>query len=165
MQLVERGNAQISDPVWMYLGDSWKKKNMSVYKPGSYDDDTGEYETVPCEKTITLKMLLTHTSGLSYGFDARGFMNKVDAIYRKAKLHRADLSTLSGGGDAGGASAGGGGGGGGGGGFIPSPARRTKYGPYNGPLAEFCERLAKQPLLFQPGKHWWYGFNSDVVGR
>jgi len=31
--------------------------------------------------------------------------------------------------------------------------------------AEFINRLAKAPLLFQPGTRWEYSFSTDVVGR
>jgi CubicO group peptidase (beta-lactamase class C family) len=67
-----KGKLLLTDPVWKYLGDSWKKKNMRVYKEGSYDPATKAFETVPCERSITVSMLLTHTSGLSYGFDVSG---------------------------------------------------------------------------------------------
>ena len=32
-------------------------------------------------------------------------------------------------------------------------------------LAEMVKLIAKQPLLFSPGKHWAYGLSVDVVGR
>merc|ERR1719199_15664 len=33
-------------------------------------------------------------------------------------------------------------------------------------LAEFCDALPKAgPLLFQPGTHFSYGVNTDVLGR
>ena len=67
-----KGKLLLTDPVWKYLGDSWKKRNMRVYKEGSYDPATKAFETVPCERSITVSMLLTHTSGLSYGFDVSG---------------------------------------------------------------------------------------------
>ena len=78
MQLYEQGKFLLSHPVHLYLGDSWKKQNMRVYKAGNFKDG---YETVPCKKNISIKHLLTHTSGLSYGFDSRGVLNKVDEIY------------------------------------------------------------------------------------
>ena len=37
-------------------------------------------KTVPCERTVTVLHLLTHTSGLSYGFDAEGMANPVDYL-------------------------------------------------------------------------------------
>ena len=32
-------------------------------------------------------------------------------------------------------------------------------------LKQFVDRLAEQPLLFQPGSFYKYGFNTDVAGR
>ncbi|MDX2163966.1 MAG: serine hydrolase domain-containing protein [Gammaproteobacteria bacterium] len=32
-------------------------------------------------------------------------------------------------------------------------------------LEEMVKLIAKQPLLFSPGKHWAYGLSTDVVGR
>jgi len=78
----------LTDPVWKHLGPRWKKNNMKVFVPGSYDDATGDYRTEPCAKTITIRMILTHTSGLSYGFDADGIENKVRLLLVTALGHR-----------------------------------------------------------------------------
>lgn len=32
-------------------------------------------------------------------------------------------------------------------------------------LSEMCDRIAKSPLLYQPGSHFNYGFNLEVLGR
>ena len=74
MQLYEQGKFLLTDPVHLYLGANWKKQNMRVYDSGSHADG---YTTVPCRRSITIKDLLTHTSGLSYGFDYLGISNKV----------------------------------------------------------------------------------------
>ncbi|MGB7730907.1 MAG: serine hydrolase domain-containing protein [Candidatus Acidiferrum sp.] len=37
--------------------------------------------------------------------------------------------------------------------------------PYDGTIADSVERLAKQPLLFNPGERWEYGLSVDVLGR
>lgn len=37
--------------------------------------------------------------------------------------------------------------------------------PYGGTLGESVERLAKLPLLFNPGERWEYGLSVDVLGR
>eukprot|EP00943_MAST-04B_sp_MAST-4B-sp1_P004617 g4617.t1 len=129
MQLYEEGKFLLSDPVFLYLGDAWKKSNMRVYASG----DAKNYKTVPCTKNINIKHLLTHTSGLSYGFDAKGVMNKVDEIYYAE-------GTIS--------------------------LRSIKFKEEQETnLASFCDRLAKAPLMFQPGQHYNYGFNTDVCGR
>ena len=88
MMLFEMGRLHISDPVHLYLGEMWKKKNMSVYVPNSYDMKTGNYDTGPCKRTITIKHLLTHTSGLTYGFDVHGLSNKVDKIFHNIMRSR-----------------------------------------------------------------------------
>ena len=124
MMLFEMGKLHISDPAYLYLGEKWKKRNMRVYVQNSYDTKTKHYETRACERTITIKHLLTHTSGITYGFDVNGLSNKVDKIFHD-KLR----------------------------------SRKTN-------LKEFVENLLPTvPLMFQPGKHWWYGFNTDVLGR
>lgn len=42
---------------------------------------------------------------------------------------------------------------------------RCDFGPGDGPLAEVVARLARLPLLFEPGTAWNYGVASDVLGR
>lgn len=37
--------------------------------------------------------------------------------------------------------------------------------PYDGTIADSVERLAKLPLLFNPGERWEYGLGVDVLGR
>ena len=48
----------------------------------------GKIPTVPCNRTITIRHLLTHTSGISYGFDTAGALIKVDRMYAKGGLYR-----------------------------------------------------------------------------
>ena len=93
MQLFEQGKFLLSDPVHLYLGKTWKKKNMSIYKSGNFKDG---YKTTKCKSTVTIKHLLTHTSGLSYGFDPHGIVNKVDEIlYKEGYLpHNDELSVV-----------------------------------------------------------------------
>ena len=89
MQMYEEGRFLLTDPLHLYLGPAWKKQNMKVYKEGLGDPYASS--TVPCERTITIKHILMHTSGLSYGFDRTGTYNKVDGIYHREKyLPRAD---------------------------------------------------------------------------
>eukprot|EP00940_MAST-03C_sp_MAST-3C-sp2_P003017 g3017.t1 len=72
-------------------------------------------------------MLLTHTSGITYGFDTRGVANKVDRIFNE-KLRACPAAKKS--------------------------------------LATFAEDfLPSVPLIFQPGSSWFYGYNTDVLGR
>mmetsp|Transcript_7398 Transcript_7398/g.9675 ORF Transcript_7398/g.9675 Transcript_7398/m.9675 type:complete len:293 (-) Transcript_7398:688-1566(-) len=126
MMLYERGLFQLTDPVHMYLGEKWKKKNMRVFVEG---DAVDGYKTEPCKKSITIHQVLTHTSGLTYGFDMAGIQNKLDQIYHAEGL------------------------------YAPKEGHDMR------PLAEFVDKLAELPLLFQPGSAWNYGFNVEVVGR
>jgi|EP01043_Picozoa_sp_COSAG02_P034255 CubicO group peptidase (beta-lactamase class C family) len=81
MILYEEGRFQLGDPLFLYLGETWKKDNMTVCVGGhpKEGDKRGPVVTEPCSKTMTIVDVLTHTSGLSYGFDPVG--NPVDALY------------------------------------------------------------------------------------
>ena len=72
MMLYERGFFQLDDSVSKYI-PGWA--DLSVYESGSGD----RMKTASCKTPMTIKHLLTHTSGLTYGF-----MNSdpVDALYR-----------------------------------------------------------------------------------
>ncbi|HEX5677060.1 MAG TPA: serine hydrolase domain-containing protein, partial [Alcanivorax sp.] len=76
MQLYEQGKFLLNEPVHKYI-PSWR--NLRVYKSGSYPD----FQTEPVATTMTIRDLLTHTSGLTYGFTER---TEVDAAYRQLKL-------------------------------------------------------------------------------
>ena len=76
MMLYEEGLFQLDDPVAKHI-ESWT--DLSVFDRGSEE----QYVTVEPEAPMTIKHLLTHTSGLTYGF-----MNAhpVDAMYRSAQV-------------------------------------------------------------------------------
>jgi len=82
MTLYEEGRFLLSDPVHLYLGERWRKASMRVYVSGGPSD----FKTEPCSKSITIRDVLTHTSGLTYGFDQAGIANKVDAIYARLAI-------------------------------------------------------------------------------
>lgn len=114
MMLYEEGRFQLDDPISRYLP---MFKEMRVYAGGTAD----KYDTVPAKSQITFKQLLTHTSGLTYGFTG----SPVSAIYQAAKF---DFQTDE------------------------------------GTLWSMMERLAKLPLLAQPGTEWNYSVSTDVLG-
>jgi CubicO group peptidase (beta-lactamase class C family) len=114
MMLYEEGRFQLDDPISRYLP---MFKDVRVYAGGGAE----KYDTVPAKSPITFKQLLTHTSGLTYGFTG----SPVSAIYQAAKF---DFQTE----DAG--------------------------------LWQMMERLAKLPLLAQPGTEWNYSVSTDVLG-
>jgi CubicO group peptidase (beta-lactamase class C family) len=59
MILQEEGKLLISDPVGKYIPE-FQKTKVAVLKPGGYD-------VVDAKRPITIRDLLTHTSGVSYG--------------------------------------------------------------------------------------------------
>ncbi len=73
MQLYEQGKFLLTDPVSKFIPEF---KNMTVLKDG---------EVVAAEGEMTMQQLLTHTTGLTYGF---GFDpdDALDKMYGEAKL-------------------------------------------------------------------------------
>jgi methyl acetate hydrolase len=63
MQLIEQGRVGLEDPAGKYLPEL---AHLSVFE--SFDSRTGAYTLRPARKTITVRHLLTHTSGLGYNF-------------------------------------------------------------------------------------------------
>jgi CubicO group peptidase (beta-lactamase class C family) len=72
LALYEEGRFQLDDPISRFLPCF---AEMRVFTGGS----RGKVETVPAERGITFRDLLTHTSGLTYGFMESSL---VDAMYR-----------------------------------------------------------------------------------
>ena len=73
MQLYEQGRFLLTDSVARYIPEL---KQMNVLKDG---------EIVPAKRKMTMHHLLTHTAGLSYGFDPN---DPVDKLYHEADLWR-----------------------------------------------------------------------------
>jgi CubicO group peptidase (beta-lactamase class C family) len=73
MMLHERGAFQLGDPVHNWLPE-WE--HLRVYRYGQHPN----FVTVPVERAMTVRDLLMHTSGLSYGIMER---THLDAAYRK----------------------------------------------------------------------------------
>ena len=120
MILWEQGFFNLNDPLFKFIPEFKDVKVLVM-------DKTQEkgYRLEPVKSPITIRHLLTHTSGISYGF----FSHPVIA---QCYLDN-DISD----------------------GF-----RIT-----DGTIGEMTKRLAKCPLLFQPGTGWQYGLNFDVLGH
>jgi CubicO group peptidase (beta-lactamase class C family) len=73
MMLYEEGHFQLDDPITRFLPCF---TDMRVFSGGM----RGKLDTVPAERDITFRDLLTHTSGLTYGFMEA---SPVDALYRE----------------------------------------------------------------------------------
>jgi CubicO group peptidase (beta-lactamase class C family) len=83
MMLVEEGKLGLDDDVHTHI-PSWRK--LGVYAsglPGLLSDTTGQFVTLPPKRPMKVIDLVTHTSGLTYGFMHR---TSVDAAYRAGKV-------------------------------------------------------------------------------
>src|SRR5689334_22323119 len=83
MMLVEEGLIGLDDAVHNYI-PAWK--DLGVYAsgmPSLLADAPPSFITTPTSRPMKVVDLLTHTSGLTYGFMMR---SAVDAAYRKAKV-------------------------------------------------------------------------------
>jgi CubicO group peptidase (beta-lactamase class C family) len=116
MMLYEAGAFQLDDPVARYLPEF---ADTRVWAGGG----AGVDDTVPMATSMTVRHLMTHTSGLTYGFMQA---NVVDGRYRAERIE------------------------------FPGDA---------GSLAELVARLARIPLICQPGSEWNYSVSTDVLGR
>ncbi|TXS91937.1 beta-lactamase family protein [Parahaliea maris] len=76
MTLYERGLFAIDDPVYRFIPEF---RQLAVRKAGSYP----LFETVPCQRPMTIRDLLTHTSGLTYDFLRE---SNIDYAYRKLQV-------------------------------------------------------------------------------
>jgi CubicO group peptidase (beta-lactamase class C family) len=121
MQLYEQGKLGLDDQVQNYI-PAFKKTQVL----DTFNEKDSSYTTVPVKSPITIRQLLTHTSGIAYGDFNPG---KVMAVYKKNNMLGVGLSHDS------------------------------------WTTEEFINRLAEVPLAFQPGDHFMYGLNMDVLGR
>ena len=115
MMLYEEGRFQLDDPISKFL-PAFANQRVAV------GGMRGKVDTVPAVRDICFRDLLSHTSGLTYGFMESG---PVDAMYREAV---------------------------------------ADFGNPDGDLMETAEKLAKLPLLAQPGAEWNYSVSTDVLG-
>jgi CubicO group peptidase (beta-lactamase class C family) len=79
MMLWEEGKFRLDDPISKYIPEF---KNPQVLKSFKYADTT--YTTEPAKSEITIRHLLTHTSGLGYGVIDSD--ERMKMIYQKANV-------------------------------------------------------------------------------
>ena len=79
MILVEEGKLQLSEPVSKYI-PAFKQTTVAVPPPVG-TPGSGRYAIVPARREITIRDLLTHTAGISYG---QG--NPAEAQYKAAGI-------------------------------------------------------------------------------
>ena len=119
MMLFEEGKLALTDPVSRFIPAF---REMKVVTRGA----AGTEPTLqPARRQITIRDLLTHRSGLTYGF-----LDNAQAgnAYRQTSVN--DGLTV-----------------------------------VEVPLEENIDRLAKAPLVSQPGAEWHYSLSTDVLGR
>ena len=85
MMLYERGLFQLDDPVSAFIPAF---RHLEVFDSG----DAESYQTVPTEREVTIRDLLTHTAGFTYG---HMYAHPVDAMYRQRKLAGDNSSEMS----------------------------------------------------------------------
>jgi CubicO group peptidase (beta-lactamase class C family) len=82
MMLCEEGRLRLADPVSRYIPEFKEFRVMALRPDGGYD-------LVPARREMTVHDLMTHSGGLSYGFDERSALDK---LYRET-LPRIDKET------------------------------------------------------------------------
>jgi methyl acetate hydrolase len=65
MMLVEQGKVSLEDPVSKYLPGFDKLQVIT-----KFNEKDGTYETRPAKNVMTVRHLMTHTSGIGYGFSS-----------------------------------------------------------------------------------------------
>jgi len=130
MMLYEEGAFQLDDPVHKFI-PAWER--LGVWVAGAWPN----FVTKAPERAMSMRDVLSHQSGLTYGFHVR---NSVDAAYR-------ELGVMERGGPA-----------------VLGPAREARPEAEDETLARSVEKLAKLPLLFTPGTAWNYSISTDVCG-
>ncbi|KQT31809.1 serine hydrolase [Sphingomonas sp. Leaf412] len=126
MLLVQDGKIALDDPVAKYFPGF---ATMRVLK----SPDTA-LDSEPAKTQVTIRQLLTHTSGLGYNISAKG---PILQEYERLGLLPGQVNVA-----------------------MEDAAGRTR--PRT--LAAFAEAVAKVPLIHQPGTKWHYSIGLDVMG-
>jgi CubicO group peptidase (beta-lactamase class C family) len=114
MILYEQGKWLPSDPITKFIPEF---ANLKVFKGVGED---GKMILEAPQHPPTMRELLTHTAGFSYGFFGT---TPVDKMYRDEQVLQAET------------------------------------------LQQMIDKLAKIPLLYQPGKGWTYSVAMDIQGH
>ncbi|WP_086609014.1 serine hydrolase domain-containing protein [Erythrobacter donghaensis] len=129
MILIDEGKLGLDQPVHEIL-PAFRDMQVLIDPEGPLED------VVPATQPITIRMLLTHTSGLGYQIISKGPLQKA---YNELGLVGGRVSRLP----------------------IPGIEPVT---PAPG-LAEWADRLATLPLMYQPATKWSYSCSIDLLGR
>jgi CubicO group peptidase (beta-lactamase class C family) len=80
MMLIDEGKLKLDDEVAKYL-PQWKDRSVI----STFNEADASYETRPAKRPITIRHLLTHTSGIGYGFSSP-VLTKIMAKTKKTEL-------------------------------------------------------------------------------
>ncbi|MEM6858384.1 MAG: serine hydrolase domain-containing protein [Pseudomonadota bacterium] len=129
MMLIDEGKLGLDMPVHEVL-PAFRDMQVLVDPEGSLDN------TVPAERPITIRQLLTHTAGLGYTIISKGPL--LDAYVENGIVGgRVSRFPIPG---------------------VPNPT------PAPG-LKVWADRLATLPLMYQPATKWSYSCSIDLLGR
>ena len=126
MILIEEGKLGLDDPLSKYF------PAFATMRVATSPDTS--LASVPARRPITIRMLLTHSSGLGYSISAKGPLLKE---YERLGLTPGAVNAL-----------------------VEVKARQTRAPS----LTEFANRLATVPLVAQPGTTWHYSVGLDLMG-
>lgn len=129
MMLVDEGKLGLDQPVHDLI-PAFRDMQVLVDPDGPLD------EVEPAIRPMTVRQLMTHTSGLGYDIVSKGPLQKA---YQEAGVVSGRVSKMP----------------------IPGFPDVT---PAPG-LEAFADRLAEIPLMYQPATKWSYSFGLDVLGR
>lgn len=129
MQLIAQGKLGLDQPLHDILP---KFRTMMVQN--TYDGSIDELHPAP--RPITIRHLLTHTSGIGYTIIQNG---PIKTLMEERGLIAGQISRIE----------------------VPGLSRGT---PVHG-LDRFADRLADVPLVSDPGARWIYSMGLDLMGR
>ena len=129
MMLIDDGKLGLDQPLGEVL-PAFAEMRVLKREDGPLDD------TVPTERPITIRHLLTHTAGIGYDIISKGPLRQA---YLDNGIVSGQVSRMP----------------------IPGiPVAKAAPG-----LEEWANRLAKLPLIAQPGTKWSYSASIDLLGR
>lgn len=129
MRLIQDGKLRMDQPVTDVIPE-WKSLRVAI-------DPQKSLESRPVKATMTMRHLLTHTSGLAYWIPAAG-SGLLPTIYRERGITAGD--------------------------YYYAIQGRPGYGPQVKTLSEMIARLADLPLVSEPGTIYQYSIGYDVMG-
>ena len=131
MMLIDDGLIGLDQPLAEII-PAFAETKVQIEYDGSIEEDNLE----PQARPVTIRHLLTHTSGLGYGIVQKG---PIAAAYAARGLGAGQVTKL--------------------------PLPGIGGVPEKITLETFANRLASLPLVHQPGTKWSYSVGLDVLGR